>query len=126
MSETTSPQKCYLCSHDLFFTSRIVSTAKSLGLTVQTIDSPAEINKQQQIDCLLIDLSVQGLDIADLLAGFPAAHRPIVIAFGAHVQGDKLKAAQQAGCDVVLTKNQFTNQLPNLLQQHCIANQHRA
>ena len=120
MSDPQPHQFCILCSTDLFFVSRIENTAKSLGIHVETLNSSLELYQHLKANCILLDLAINGLNVAELMENLPIENRPVVIAFGAHVHGDQLKAAQQAGCDLVLTKNQLTNQLADLLKQHCV------
>jgi uncharacterized protein len=48
----------------------------------------------------------------------PATRRIPILAFGPHVDPPLLKRARAAGCDVVVTKGQFSTQLPGILKEH--------
>ena len=114
-----------LLSADLMFTSKICGTADSLGLRIEVLDDACEATPRladTDYACLLIDLTVPGLDISNLIAGLPAEKRPWVIAFGPHVQTARLEAARTAGCDEVLPRSRFSAELPQLLAQVIAAN----
>src|SRR5262249_21628450 len=97
-----------LLSDDLIFTSRITGTARDLGLTVKPTRSSAallELAKQQRPRCVLLDLSNPGLAIADLVKELKSGgEAPFVVAYGSHVDTASLRAAREAGCDVVLPR----------------------
>jgi len=59
---------------------------------------------------LVLDLNHAGLDIEKLLDTLPTP-RPFVVGYGSHVDAATLKAARAAGCDVVLPRSQFVEQL---------------
>jgi CheY-like chemotaxis protein len=107
----------YLLSDDLIFTSRIVGTAAAAGLTVQVACSQAQLANLLAAEtprCLLLDLHNPGLAIAELIAGLPQP-RPFVVGYGSHVAVATLQAARDAGCDLVLPRSKFVEQLPTSL-----------
>jgi CheY-like chemotaxis protein len=108
-----------LLSDDLIFTSRITGTARDLGLTVKAARSSAllqELAGQQAPRCVLLDLSNPGLVVADLVKQLKAAAEPpLVVAYGSHVDTAALKAAREAGCDLVLPRSKFVEDLPKSL-----------
>ena len=109
----------YLLSDDLIFTSRITGTARDLGHEVRSArnsDLLANLVAQQAPQCLLVDLHNPGLSIADLLARLPVP-RPLVVGYGSHVDAATLKAAREAGCDLVLPRSKFVEELPRGLPQ---------
>src|SRR3954462_2457884 len=100
-----------LLSDDLIFTSRITGTARDLGLRVTPARSPAALldaARQQGPACVIVDLSHPGLVIGELTAGLrELPTRPRVVAYGSHVDTATLRAARDAGCDVVLPRSKF-------------------
>ena len=61
----------------------------------------------------VIDLHAEGLDLPALLAGLREAcpAMPTTVAFGSHVEAETLRAARQAGCDRVLPRSKFVEEL---------------
>jgi DNA-binding NarL/FixJ family response regulator len=108
-----------LLSDDLIFTSRVVGTGRDLGLpirTVRTADAVVSLARQQPPTCVIVDLSNPGLRIAELVTGLSGlAHRPRVVAYGSHVNTATLRAAREAGCDVVLPRSKFVEDLATAL-----------
>ncbi len=108
-----------LLSDDLLFTSRITATAAQLGLTVRTAKTQDVLENLAVRDaprCVVLDLGNPGLDIAALirrLRTLPAP--PFVVAYGSHVDVATLKAARAAGCDLVLPRSKFVEELPHAL-----------
>jgi|SRR6516162_2821335 CheY-like chemotaxis protein len=107
----------YLLSDDLIFTSRVTGTARDLGLEVRKARSPKQLVDlvgQQAPACVLVDLHNPGLAVADLLGALPTP-RPFVVGYGSHVDTATLKAARDAGCDLVLPRSKFVEDLPTQL-----------
>jgi CheY-like chemotaxis protein len=108
-----------LLSDDLIFTSRVVGAGRDLGLSIRTArnaDAVLKLSQQQFPTCVVVDLSNPGLRIAELIAGLGAlTTRPRIVAYGSHVDTATLRAAREAGCDVVLPRSKFVEELPNAL-----------
>ena len=109
-----------LLSQDLFFGSRITGATQPLGLQIDLSSSvPQALEKIRsgEYRAVLVDLSLPGLSIAELMAGLPKETRPRVLAFGAHVHTALLEQAQAAGCDEVLSRGQLSAKLPEILRR---------
>jgi CheY-like chemotaxis protein len=108
-----------LLSDDLMFTSRVTGTGRDLGLTIAPARSATvllDIARRQPPTCVIVDLANAGLDIAALIAGLnELPQRPRVVAYGSHVDVASLQAAKAAGCDVVLPRSKFVEELPTAL-----------
>jgi DNA-binding NarL/FixJ family response regulator len=106
-------------SDDLIFTSRIQAEARAHGLTVLQARTPellATLAARHEPAGVILDLGHPGLELARLLADLGASsRRPFVVAYGSHVDAAGLHAARQAGCDVVLPRSAFVEQLPGKL-----------
>jgi CheY-like chemotaxis protein len=118
-NESAAPIGLLLCD-DLMFSSRITGTARGLGLSFKVARSGAELQSlaaQQTPPCVLIDLSNPGLSIADVVAslGPEGNPRPFLVAYGSHVDAATLRAAREAGCDLVLPRSKFVEELPTAL-----------
>ena len=101
-----------LLSDDLLFNSRITGTASSLNLTIKVCrDSTAiaTLAKEQGATGVILDLAFPGLDVPKCIASLRETCSPIprVVTYGSHVEVDTLKAAREAGCDLVLPRSAF-------------------
>ncbi len=113
------PPGLLLCS-DLIFTSRITGTARDLGLTVKVARSPEALlalAREAPPGGVLLDLHHPGLDVPDLLRrlGEVCPAMPHVLGYGSHVDVATLRAAREAGCDLVLPRSKFVEDLPSAL-----------
>ncbi len=110
-----------LLSDDLLFRSRITGVAEALGLSVATARTTDELLRaaeEHPPSGVLLDLHIPGLDIADVVARLKRlTPPPRVIAYGSHVEAATLRQAREAGCDRVLPRSQFVDELPNALAQ---------
>ena len=107
-----------LLSDDLIFTSRIVGTARALGLEIKPARNSAALRAAAATlapACILIDLQNPGLNIADLVDNLKAGGKPFLVGYGSHVDTATLKAARDAGCDVVLPRSKFVEDLAEQL-----------
>jgi CheY-like chemotaxis protein len=116
------PAGLLLC-RDLFFTSKITGTAAALGMKMDIAGSVADaVTKLAATNyrCLFVNLDESSYDIAALQRELPRDHRPIVIAFAAHVAEAAIDAARAAGCDQVLSRGLLSSTLPELLKRFLI------
>jgi len=107
-----------LCD-DLIFTSRVTGIAGAHGLTFRTARSlealDALLSSERPV-CVIIDLGHPGLRVEELVRKVEAiTPRPRIVAYGSHVDAAGLKAAREAGCDLVLPRSAFVERLPEEL-----------
>jgi CheY-like chemotaxis protein len=110
----------YVLSDDLMFTSRITGTARSLGLTIKparSVEALEALANEENPRCIIMDLANPGLAVSDLVQHLRETCTPIprIVAYGSHVDAAGLKSARDAGCDVVLPRSAFVEQLPHKL-----------
>jgi CheY-like chemotaxis protein len=104
-------------SDDLMFSSRITGTARSLGLEMKPAGSVArlqEFAQQTMPTCVILDLANPTLKIDELMNWLKAHCTPMprVVAYGSHVDVATLSQARAAGCDPVLPRSKFVEELP--------------
>ena len=109
-----------LCD-DLIFFSRVSGTARAAGLVVKqvrTADAMLNTARQAPPNCVILDLQNEELDLAALLAQLREAcpAMPRTVAFGSHVEAETLRAARRLGCDLVMPRSQFAEQLEGSLK----------
>ncbi len=107
---------------DLFFVGKIIAAAKRVGVPVEFVRSEPELlQKTESLPAmLLLDLNEARLNPLSLVARLkddPLRRDVRVIAFLSHVQTDLRRAADQAGCDLVLPRSVFSQQLDDLLRE---------
>ncbi len=110
-----NPHGLVLCD-DLIFFSRISGAARAAGLSVRQAKTAADVlafARQQPPGGVIVDLQNPGLDLPALLAELMTAcpTMPRVVAYGSHVEAAILRAARQAGCDRVMPRSQFAEEL---------------
>ena len=108
-----------LCD-DLIFTSRITGEARALGLTVKSarsVEQLLDLAQRESPSCILIDLAFPGLALPALFLSLSERCGPMprVVAYGSHVDAETLRAARAAGCDPVLPRSKFVEELPKAL-----------
>ena len=110
-----------LLSDDLIFTSRISGTAKALGLTLRSAKTMHDLTHflvQSPPRCVIVDLHAPGLGLGDLLSAAAALpNRPSLVGYGSHVDAATLKAARDAGLDVVWPRSKFVDELATALPE---------
>ena len=121
---------------DLFFTAKIQETARKLNITVDFVKSDQEVFDK------LAEAPAEDGQNAQNGNGNPAlvifdlnsvASKPLqtihklkqrfkrdtnIIGFLSHLQSDLKMKAQEAGCDMVLPRSAFSQNLPQLLRRH--------
>src|SRR5262245_53839651 len=109
-----------LLSDDLMFTSRITATARQLGLEIRSASAQVGLEKlaeRQAPRCVILDLSNPGLEVGALIRRLREVwpQPPFVVGYGSHVDAATLRAAREAGCDLVLPRSKFVEELPRAL-----------
>ncbi len=105
---------------DLIFLSKIQETAHQVGVPLEVVD-PGKVEAriaEFDIHSMILDLnhrSGKAVEVARAVKANPATHHVQVMGFLSHVQSDLAAAARDAGCDVVLARSAFVQQLPQLL-----------
>jgi CheY-like chemotaxis protein len=108
---------------DLFFTVKILDAAKRAGATLEVVKSEVDaMDKARSAPSLIIlDLNSASVDPVHLigaLKGDPETQTVPLVAYVSHVQGELKQSAQQAGCDMVLARSAFSQNLPQILKRH--------
>jgi len=106
---------------DLFFAAKIRETARQSGITVEIA-----AGEQQVMDLaatrpslVVIDLNcnkINPLQLIGRLKGDPGLAGVPILGFVSHVQDDLEVQARQAGCDTVLPRSAFSQNLAKILR----------
>jgi CheY-like chemotaxis protein len=108
---------------DLFFASKIGETARRAGLTVQFVKTEEEVLQMtgERPSLIIVDLNLNSIKPLPLIARLksnPDLEKTSILAFVSHVQGELKQKAQKAGCDMVLARSSFSQNLPQILKRH--------
>lgn len=109
-----------LFTNDLMFQSRIASVVRSLGsdlIVTRSIEALKDkLPPSTQPSLAVFDLSFRGLDlestIPQLRMDYPATK---LIAYGPHVDVERLQQATDLGVDEVMTRGQFDRNMASIL-----------
>jgi DNA-binding NarL/FixJ family response regulator len=100
----------------------VTGTAAANGGEVAVAENLTEAEtlcRELPIAFVIIDLSVSEPDIATIMTRLRAAAGPVpAIAFGSHVDKERLDEARAAGCDEVMPRSRFSSELPALLRRY--------
>lgn len=102
-----------LCD-DMIFTSKIVGTARAHGLGMRSVATVARLFEQldESVCGVVLDLHNPSLQIAETMMELRnQSHQLYVVGFGSHVDTATLQAARQAGCNLVLPRSKFVEDL---------------
>ncbi len=110
-----------ILSDDLVFVSRIAATAQAAGLAVRQARTSAELialAAKNPPSGVILDLQNPGLDLSALLIELRTVCPvlPRVTAYGSHVETELLRAAREAGCDLVLPRSKFVRELDSQIE----------
>ncbi len=117
------PKKILAVVSDLFFSVKITDAAKRAGLALEFIKDPKEvIEKAKSKPTLIIfDLNFDAVQPLKLIAKLKAGGETrgiSLIGYLSHIQGDLKQAAQEAGCDMVMARSAFSQNLSQILKRH--------
>ena len=102
---------------DLFFQMKLAETAKHLGVEVKVATSPEALQTllEPPPRLLIVDLNSRSQPIAAIQRLRSEKNGVRVVGFLSHVQTDLAAQARAAGCDEVMPRSAFTQNLANIL-----------
>jgi CheY-like chemotaxis protein len=123
---TVSNRKVLAILEDLFFTVKINEAAKSAGLPVTFVKSERDAldHAAAHPAVIVLDLNCTCIDPLHLIRALksdPDLNRISLIGYISHVQGELKQQAQEAGCDMVLARSAFSQNLVQILKRHAAA-----
>ena len=114
-------QRVLAAVEDLLFRSKISETADALGVEAAFPRSPKKLLEALRAappDLLVVDLNSARFEPLELLRTVNSDDelRSVeTVGFLSHVQGDLALAAREAGCDRVMARSAFVENLPRVL-----------
>ena len=111
---------------DLFFLAKIQETARKLNVKVEFVKTDKDLldrmkqNGEEKPSLIIFDLNNVNAKPLTLIPKLKSKLKKgtSIVGFLSHVQGDLKQKAHEAGCDMVLPRSAFSQNLPQLLRRH--------
>ena len=108
---------------DLMFTVKINEAARRAGLHVDFVKSEKDALEKAKEKPALIILDLNGgvvhpLKLIGKLKGSPETKAISLLGFVSHRDAELKQQAQEAGCDMVMARSAFSQNLPMILKRH--------
>src|ERR1700738_1397965 len=122
-----APTKIFFFIEDLFFIAKIQETARKLGVKVAFVknekDAISALTAGEEEDrpgLIVFDLNNANAKPLTLIPKLKAKLKrsTSIVGFLSHLQGDLKAKAVEAGCDTVMPRAAFSQNLPNLLRRY--------
>jgi len=130
---TATNKPIYAFVDDLFFLAKIQETARKLNVKVDFVKNDKEViesivSAEEKPSLIIFDLNNLN---AKPLTTIPKLKSKLkketnIIGFLSHLQGDLKVKALEAGCDMVVPRSAFSQNLPQLLRRHATESQREA
>ncbi|HUN87546.1 MAG TPA: hypothetical protein VMU28_02085 [Terriglobales bacterium] len=126
VADANAAPRIFAFIDDLFFLAKIQETARKLNVKVEFVKTDKDIlerlktNGEEKPSLIIFDLNNAN---AKPLTTIPKLKKELkkgtaIIGFLSHLQADLKMKAQEAGCDMVLPRSSFSQNLPSLLRRH--------
>ena len=117
-----APTRIFCLIDDLFFLAKIQEVARKLNVKVEFVKSEKEIGdeSEEKPSLIIVDLNSNGIKPLPMISKLRSRFKKStsIVGFVSHVQGDLKVKAQDAGCDVVMPRSAFSQNLPSILRRH--------
>ena len=122
-----APTKIFFFIEDLFFNAKIKETARKLGVKVAFVKNDKEVfteltsgEEADRPNLIVFDLNNANAKPLTLIPKLKSKLKKStsIIGFLSHLQGDLKAKAVEAGCDTVMPRAAFSQNLPNLLRRY--------
>ncbi len=120
---TNEKKKVVAVLSDLMFTVKIQEAAKRAGMEPVFVNSQKDAIAQARLHpaVIIFDLNHSGVEPLELIAKLKSDEETkgiSLLGYVSHVQVDLRKAAEEKGCDVVIARSAFSQNLPALLERY--------
>ncbi|HTS26186.1 MAG TPA: hypothetical protein VMH81_09940 [Bryobacteraceae bacterium] len=117
------PRRVLAVVTDLFFSVKLTEAAKRAGLSLEFVKESKEIleKAKTQPSLIIFDLNFEAVNPVNLitkLKGDTDTKRISLIGYLSHVQAGLKQQAQEAGCDMVLARSAFSQNMPQIFKRY--------
>jgi len=118
--------RIFVFIEDMFFMAKIQETARKLNVKVEFVKTDKDLmekmqqNGEEKPSLIIFDLNNNSVKPLTLIPKLKSKLKKgtSIIGFLSHVQGDLKQKAHEVGCDMVLPRSAFSQNLPQLLRRH--------
>jgi len=109
--------------NDLFFSSKLIEVAKRSGLTLEFVKEEKVLMEKahEKPSLIIFDLNfedVRPLHLISRLKAGPETKGISLIGYLSHIQVELKQKAQEAGCDMVMARSAFSQNMPQIFKRH--------
>ena len=128
-----APTHIYFFIEDLFFTAKIQESARQQGVKVafmkpdkDIVAHLSELHDHEHPSLIVFDLNNAAAKPLTLIPKLKAKLKKgtSIVGFLSHLQGDLKAKAMEAGCNSVMPRAAFSQNLPNLLRRYGVEDEH--
>jgi len=120
-----APTRIFAFIDDLFFVAKIQEISRKLNVKVEFVKNDKDItektgNKDEKPSLIIVDLNSNSIKPLAVISKMRSKYKKntSIVGFVSHVQGDLKVKAHEAGCDLVMPRSAFSQNLPNILRRH--------
>jgi PleD family two-component response regulator len=118
------PKRVLAVVNDLFFSVKISEAAKRNGLALEFVKDSGEVlakAKQDKPSLIVFDLNFESVGPLDLITKLKSSDETrgvSLLGYLSHLQSDLKVQAQDAGCDMVLARSAFSQNMLMIFKRH--------
>ncbi|MCU1332229.1 MAG: hypothetical protein JWM08_1221 [Candidatus Angelobacter sp.] len=120
-----APTRIFAFVDDLFFVAKIQEVSRKLNVKVEFVKTDKEITEktegaEEKPSLIIIDLNSNSIKALPVITKMRSKYKKAtsIVGFVSHVQGDLKVKAVEAGCDVVMPRSAFSQNLVSILRRH--------
>lgn len=125
MMQKQEPTRVLAAVSDLFFSVKLTEAAKRAGLALEFVKEPKELLEKARAEhkpsLIVFDLNFEALEPLKLIGKLKSKAETkgiSLIGYLSHIQAELKQQAQEAGCDMVLARSAFSQNLPLIFKRH--------
>jgi CheY-like chemotaxis protein len=120
-----APTRIFAFVDDLFFVAKIQEVSRKLNVKVEFVKTDKEITEktegaEEKPSLIIVDLNSNSIKALPVITKMRSKYKKAtsIVGFVSHVQGDLKVKAVEAGCDVVMPRSAFSQNLVSILRRH--------
>lgn len=117
------PKRVLAVVNDLFFSVKLSEAAKRSGMALEFVKEPDQVLEKAKTrpQLIVFDLNFESADplrLIGTLKGSADTKGISLIGYLSHIQGELKQQAQEAGCDMVMARSAFSQNLSQIFKRH--------